>query len=94
MGKNAGRSGARWRALRENIRAARPVCYYDGQPIDYDAKWPHPDSFSVDHKLPRSKHPELAEDPGNLVACHLRCNQVKGDRAQLHAGLGNRSEEW
>jgi 5-methylcytosine-specific restriction endonuclease McrA len=93
-GKSAGRRGSRWRKLREEVKARGDNCYHDGQPIDYTLAWPHPDSFSVDHRLPLSKHPELAEDPGNLVASHLRCNQSKGAKEDLKLSLGNRSEDW
>lgn len=92
-GKSAGRRGSRWRKLREEVRARGDACFGCGQEIDYTLKWPHPDSFSVDHRLPLSKRPELAEDPGNLVACHLHCNQSKG-AGENRLSLGNRSEEW
>jgi 5-methylcytosine-specific restriction endonuclease McrA len=92
-GKRAGRSGANWRRLRTEVRSRHDPCFNCGQPIDYTLQWPHPDSFSVDHRLSRLKHIELAEDPANLVASHLRCNQVKGDREEP-LSLGNRSEDW
>lgn len=92
-GKRAGRAGANWRRLREDVRSRRDPCFNCGQAIDYTLQWPHPDSFSVDHRLPRGKHMELAEDPANLVASHLHCNQVKGDR-QEPLSLGNRSEDF
>lgn len=92
-GKSAGRSGSRWRALRENIKATKPPCYHDGQPIDYTLKHPDPGSFSVDHLKSWRDHPELREDPANLVAAHLRCNQSKG-AGEAKLGLGNRSEEF
>lgn len=89
-----GRSGARWRALREQIKARRDPCWWCGQPIDYDAAYPQPDSFTVDHVKPLSRHPELAEDPTNLVAAHARCNNAKGASEHLHLSLGNVSEQW
>lgn len=92
-GKSAGRSGSRWRALRENIKAAQANCYHCGQRIDYAAQYPSPDSFTVDHVKSWIGHPELREDPANLVACHAKCNRAKGS-GQIKLGLGNRSEQW
>ena len=93
MGKSAGRAGRRWRALREQIKAPKPPCYLCGQPINYEAKYPDGESFTVDHIKPWVNNPELREDPGNLVAAHARCNKSKGT-GELQLGLGNRSEEW
>jgi 5-methylcytosine-specific restriction endonuclease McrA len=92
-GKRAGRSGANWRRLRTEVRSIGAVCFNCGQPIDYTLHWPDAGSFTVDHRLPLTRHPELAEDPANLVPSHLRCNQIKGDREEP-LSLGNRSEDW
>jgi 5-methylcytosine-specific restriction endonuclease McrA len=89
-----GRSGSRWRALCTQIKTRRDPCYWCGQPIDYDATYPADASFTVDHLKPLSLHPELAEDPSNLVACHAKCNKVKGASTHLHLSLGNLSEQW
>ena len=91
--KRAGRSGSKWRALVANQRAKQLPCYHDGQPIDYNLEWPNPASFSVDHLKSWSQHPELREDPANLVSCHLRCNQSKG-AGEAKLGLGIRSTDW
>jgi len=88
-----GRYSANYRRLCANIRRGRPPCALCGQAINYDAPTRHPDSFTVDHKLPRSTHPELAEDPGNLQAAHHRCNASKGAGA-AKPGLGSTSEAW
>jgi hypothetical protein len=62
--------------------------------IDYSLAWPHPDSFSTDHyPHPRVTHPHLAEDPSNLAAAHLRCNQSAGDRP-ASPSLGATSRDW
>ena len=56
--------------------------------------WPEPSSFSVDHfPIPLSVRPDLAEDPANLAAAHLRCNQSAGNR-HPDAGLGATSTAW
>lgn len=89
-----GRSGKRWTRLRANVKARRDPCCRCGQPIDYRLAWPDPGSFTVDHyPYPLSTHPHMAEDPANLQAAHLVCNQ------QAHAApplpsLGPPSETW
>ena len=94
MAKTAGRSGKRWAALREQIKATHPACYWCGQAINYQAVYPADDSFTVDHIKPWSTHPELREDPSNLKASHAKCNKVKGATDSLHLSLGNTSEKW
>lgn len=80
--------------MRQQVRARRSPCCRCGQPIDYSLAYPHPESFSVDHyPHPLATHPHLAEDPSNLAAAHLRCNQAAGDRRPL-PDLGATSEEW
>lgn len=88
-----GRDSTAFRAIRENLKRAQPPCWLCGQPIDYTLKHPHKGSFTADHILPLDSHPELAEDPGNIVAAHLSCNSSKGAGA-APLGLGNRSDEW
>jgi hypothetical protein len=91
---NRGRSTRAWRRLQAAQRARRLPCFHCGQPIDYDLTWPHPQSFSADHLKPVATHPELAEDPGNLVSSHLLCNQVKGADAHFSPVLGALSERF
>lgn len=76
------------------VRARHARCCRCSQPIDYGLEWPDPGSFSVDH-YPHalSTHPWLAEDPGNLHAAHLVCNQAGGARPPT-PGLGGTSESW
>lgn len=94
MSGHAGRSGRRWRRLAAEVRSRREPCCRCGQPIDYRLTWPDPRSFSVDHyPYPRSTHRHLAEDPRNLHAAHLSCNQAAGDSG-AGPGLGTSSEPW
>ena len=87
-------SGPRWRRLVQEVRLRRSPCCRCGQLIDYHLTYPHPDSFSVDHyPYPWSTHAHLAEDPGNLAAAHLSCNQRHGDK-DPSPGLGTPSEQW
>ena len=89
-----GRTSSRWFRLRKEVRARHEPCCRCHQPIDYRLLYPHPDSFSVDHyPFALSTHPWLAEDPGNLHAAHLRCNQAGGAKLPP-PGLGEPSEDW
>ena len=100
-GKNAGRSGSRWRKLKADVYARGAVCCRCGQPIDYslpyldeDTGKSNPASKSVDHyPHPLSTHPHLAEDLGNLAAAHLGCNWEANDRPTTPS-LGEPSEAW
>jgi hypothetical protein len=94
MGKHAGRSGERWRRLKREVRARREPCCRCGQRIDYALLWPDQASFSVDH-YPHalSTHPWLAEEPSNLHAAHLLCNQSAGNGGKA-LNIGTPSEAW
>ena len=86
--------GKRWRRLARDVRARHELCCRCGQVIDYTLTWPDPGSFSVDHyPHPLSTHPWLAEEPANLRAAHLVCNQAGGARPP-RPGLGAPSEPW
>jgi 5-methylcytosine-specific restriction endonuclease McrA len=92
--ENLGRRGRRWRRIKAEVRARRSACCRCGQRIDYTLAYPDPDSFSVDHyPHPLATHPHLAEEPTNLAAAHLRCNQAAGSRG-VTPSLGNPSESW
>ena len=88
-----GRTSRRFRSLRENLRRQKLPCHLCSQPIDYTLDWPHPGSFTVDHRKPLSTHPHLAEDPRNLAPAHLDCNSSRGNR-QPPAPLGATSRDW
>lgn len=92
-GKNAGRSGSRYRALIAETRQRYQTCWHDGQPINMGLHWPDPGSWSLEHVQPLSTHPELAEDPGNLRASHLKCNQSAGNR-EPRPPIGMVSRKW
>lgn len=47
----------------------------------------------LDHKLPRSKHPELVWDLANIVPAHADCNNAKSDTVDP-PGIGVPSEAW
>lgn len=89
----AGRTGRRWLRLRENLKAQNRPCWLCGQPINPRLRWPHPASFSVDHRYPLSTHPHLAEDPAALMPSHLRCNVNRGAR-DPKPSIGDTSRDW
>lgn len=88
-----GRTTRTFRRLRANLRRQGRPCSICHQPIDYGARWPDPESFTVEHVKPLSTHPHLAEDPGNLDAAHLGCNSARGNR-RPPPPLGQTSSTW
>lgn len=72
----------RYRDARTELRRIGPhICHTCRYPIDLQLKWPHPLSWSADHKVPRSKLEP--SDPrnwhiSNLIEAHLRCNMARG----------------
>jgi 5-methylcytosine-specific restriction endonuclease McrA len=89
-----GRGGRRWARLSANLKMQRRHCCRCHQPIDYTLRYPDPMSFSVDHfPFPLSTHPHLAEDPSNLDAAHLVCNQAAGNHA-VKPTIGTVSRAW
>jgi hypothetical protein len=76
------------------VKARRERCCRCNQPINYALAWPDPESFTVDHyPYALSTHPWMAEDPANLHAAHLVCNQAGGAKGPM-PGLGSPSEAW
>lgn len=66
---------------RKTISAGHPPCAICGKPINYNLKWPHLDSFVVDHKIPiASGGPDTL---ANKQAAHNRCNLRKNDRLYI-----------
>lgn len=57
------------------------VCQICHEPIDRDARAPHPLSPSIDHRIPLARHGEHTRE--NCRASHLRCNLRK--HAKLEA---------
>lgn len=94
MSSNRGRRGKRWMRLKAEVRLRRERCCRCGQDIDYQLDWPDPQSFSVDHyPYAWATYPELREDPANLRAAHLLCNQTAGAAAPAPS-IGEASEKW
>lgn len=91
--KHAGRSGATYRKHRNQMKAERQPCYICREPINYEAKAGQPDAFELEHILPLSTHPHLAEDPANLGAAHMSCNRSKGTGDAIYS-VGNLPPEF
>lgn len=93
----AGRSTRRYKTLRAEFRSKcrtrNTPCWLCGKPIDYDLPREHPDCFNLDHALPKSARPDLAEDPANFRPSHKVCNERRGaDEPTID--LGRPSEPW
>jgi len=52
------------------------ICWLCDSPIDADLKWPHPQSLTLEHKLPLSKGGGHTRD--NCALAHNLCNMRKG----------------
>lgn len=104
ISKHAGRRTRRYRMLRAAFREQCAMfinpdgtmgacCWLCGKPLDYSLPDDHPEGFNLDHAIPVSTHPELAEDPANFRSSHKDCNERRGDRAPF-IELGTPSEDW
>lgn len=62
---------------RRQIARSRPPCHLCGQPIDYNADWLDPLSFTIDHIIPLTKGGADVLD--NLAAAHRKCNRDKSN---------------
>jgi hypothetical protein len=82
MATTHGRKGRPWRRLRLEILNESDTCWLCGLP----------GADTVDHRLPLSKHPELAHDRSNLSPAHKVCNSRKG--ASVNAAPLNKSRPW
>ena len=75
-------------------KAKDAVCWLCKQPIDYTVKRSSTeDAWEGDHYHPRSTHPELKDEPSNILPAHRRCNRARHTKAGLNE-MGERSREW
>ena len=95
--KHAGRRTGRFRALRAEFlrkcKANEAPCWLCGKAIDYTLPHEHPECFNVDHAIPVSVRPDLAEDVQNCRPSHRVCNERRGDQDPF-LDLGAPSEVW
>lgn len=59
------------------------TCQLCGDPLDMEAKAPHPQSPSIDHTIPLARGG--THEPGNVQAAHFLCNSRKSDRLDWSA---------
>jgi 5-methylcytosine-specific restriction endonuclease McrA len=70
-------------------------CWLGNHPINYESKFPAPDCWTVDHKIPATHAPQLICDPLNFAAACWSCNHARGAGETFSEGdLGEPSEEW
>lgn len=86
----------RYKNLKVQFRAqcsrSDAPCWLCGQAIDYTLPRDDAEAYSLDHRLPRSTHPELTEDINNFMPSHMSCNKSRGNRAPI--ALGTPTEQW
>ena len=68
------------RRHRKIIGADQPPCGVCHQPIDYDAHYLHPLSFTIDHITPLAITGPEGDTLDNLQAAHRKCNRDKSDK--------------
>lgn len=92
VSRATGRSTRTFRRARGAVLAQSDGCVVCG----------HGGSDSVDHVIPLSERPDLADDPENLAPCHhepcptcgQRCNNLKGTKALADVVVINASRDW
>lgn len=64
---------------KKKIYATQTICGICGNPVDFELKYPHPLSPTIDHIIPVAKggHPS---DISNLQLAHFSCNRQKSDK--------------
>ena len=80
----AGRSGKNWAAIRKRVLETSDICALCGKP----------GADTVDHIIPRSIAPELAEDITNCRPAHRSCNSSRGTGLPKHHKHMPRSRQW
>jgi 5-methylcytosine-specific restriction endonuclease McrA len=98
------RSSVAYRALARRVKREEPaVCWLCRMPIDPtipyrdpETKRVNPESWSLDHVIPVSEHPELALVRDLCRAAHFGCNSSRGDRAPTRRDLAplRTSRRW
>lgn len=79
--------------LPDGTRVMGKKCWLCNKPIDYRLPYPHPDCWSLDHKIPVADRPDLFLDENNWEAAHLDCNKRRGTD-EPHLDLGVPSRIW
>jgi 5-methylcytosine-specific restriction endonuclease McrA len=91
------RSSSEYQTARDHYRnhaqSQHEQCWLCGEPINYQLKFPHPRSWSLDHLIPITDNPRLILEPNNFRSAHLDCNRHRGSEAPP-SELGVPSERW
>ena len=75
-------------------KAKDAICWLCKQPIDYSVKRSSTDdAWEGDHYYTRKEHPELVNEPSNILPAHRKCNRSRQAKAGINQ-LGARSREW
>ncbi len=79
MANGRGHTGHRWRQVRREVLARRPLfCYFCGHEINPRLTFPDPASPQVHCIIPVSRGGTTTVD--NCAPSHMRCNQEAGNR--------------
>jgi hypothetical protein len=68
-------------------------CVICGERVDYNLRYPHPFSWSLEHLISVKDRPDLLLDENNWASAHFGCNSMKGDE-ELVPDTGSPSELW
>jgi 5-methylcytosine-specific restriction endonuclease McrA len=66
------------RRVAQRVRNGEPCCFCQ-RPIDLAVKYPHGDSFVVDHRVPTSLGGSDHDHDDQLRPSHNRCNVLRGN---------------
>lgn len=86
-----GRTSTRLRATVKQMGSH--ICWLCGVPIDMGLPPEHRMSWTMDHVMPVSIRPDLAEDLGNIREAHRGCNSSRGNNINYTLGPGS-SRNW
>ena len=68
-------------------------CWLCSKPINYTLHYKHPEAFNLDHAIPLSVRPELADDYNNFRSSHAVCNSRR-QAEEPFLDIGVPSEQW
>lgn len=78
-------------ALRRRARRDNEPCWICGRPIDFDADWRDPLSFTADHVVPIALGGSMR---GEMRPCHRSCNSRRSTRDATPERRLVTSMEW